>query len=38
MIERIKTIGRVVWKAFDDHVWLPLAIVAVLLMIVNFPS
>lgn len=38
VIQKLKSIGRATWQAFDDYAWLPLLVAGVLLMIVNFPS
>lgn len=34
----IRRAGASLWQACEDHVWLPLAIAILLLMIVNFPT
>lgn len=33
----IRRAGARLWQALDDHQWLPLAIVGVLLVIINSP-
>ena len=34
----VRRAGASIWQALEDHVWLPLLIAVILLLIVNFPT